>query len=155
MTAKELRRLLLETGVPEAAIHLKAESFVMAPPEWVTERLGHALDDFYFDTGIQPVDEQFDCTTYTLFAVAWSKPCWALTQPGREAALAFGLFDCLAVLHTVCIAVHRDGNGQLYPAWYEGTPSVKAGTQAFRLVTMLPKPMTKEYIESCVSCAFF
>lgn len=155
MKASELRTAIIDIGTPERSVHIFTEELVMPSPKWITGKLAHALDDLYFDLHIIETPDQFDCSVYSLMAVAWSKPCWYKTQPRREAGLAFGFFGSLARLHALCVAARRDAKGKVQIQFYEGSPSVKAGTQAFRLVSLLPVTLTREEIATCVLCVFF
>lgn len=152
---EQLQAVLVGAGIPERAISILDDAYVLPTAEWVTRDLSRALNGFYFQSGIRYTPEQFDCNHFSKTASVIADWSWAKTEK-REAALAFGVFGYITDGHMITVAVHREPiTRALAVAFYEPQPSVPNGTQAFSLVCMTPKQLTAEDIQSCIACWFF
>lgn len=152
VTGAEINAALVAKGVHSDRIAFYDQEYVLPTRAWITEKLGPALDKFFFDTGISFRWEQFECNKYAKTASTIADWCWAKTGP-REAALAFGVFTYGSEggrrvgPHTLNIAIHRDESGKLFPAFYE--PMRDAAT-----VCMTPVELSDSELSSSFACLF-
>ena len=154
ITADELTQTLVDGGIPKSTIQLFDEYYIFPTENWISKELGASLNKFFFDTGIKYQDDQYDCNKFAKTASTIADWCWAKTKV-KDAALAFGIFGFMRGFgHAINIAVHRDANHKLYLAFYEPQPSIAEGSSAFSLICLTKLNLTKEDIQSCVTCLF-
>lgn len=155
ITAEELQKVLVAAGVPQGLIIIMDEDYVMTTPDWITGKLGKALNKFFFDTGIKAQYSQYDCNKYAKTASTIADWCWATTRD-EAAALAFGMFAYIGDLgpHMLNIAIHRHEDENLHVAFYEPQPGIEEGTIAFAPICLLPKILDAQSVRSCLSCLF-
>lgn len=155
VSVNDMTKALVDAGIPSGSIQLYDEDFVLTTPDWITNKLGAAMNKFLFDTGIKFQYEQFDCVKFAKTASTIADWCWAETKVD-ETSLAFGLFAFISDdgPHMINVAVHKDQQGKLFVAFYEPQPGVPDGHATFSTVCLLPQKLEKEAIQSCLGCLF-
>lgn len=156
VTHTEIREVLARSGVVPERITLLDQDYCLPTPEWITGPLRKSLGDFLFYSGIQYVDQRFDCDDFAATAANLAGLCWAKTPGAPMAGLAIGMFgfiDRYDTSHCIICAIHKREQG-LYPAWYEPQPSVEDGQAAFQNICLTPVKLTSEEAQSCLCCLF-
>jgi hypothetical protein len=155
ISSKELIKLLTDSGIRPDVINVQDENFVLPTPEWITNDLSKALNDFFFYSGIKYEENQYDCNRFAKTASTIADWCWAKTKT-EDAALALGMFGYFYGIngHVITIAVHRDEQGKLYLGFYEPQPSAEEGKVSEIILCLTKRTLYLEDIQSCISCLF-
>lgn len=153
ITSEEILKLFTDAGADPGKVWIWDSHFVMPTPEWIQGELGVALRNFFWSTGIQYSDTQFDCNRFAKSAATVADWCWVRTEK-RDAALAFGVFTYLEGFggHAINVAVHRRADQSLYLAFYEPQPTRNGGQ--FIELCLTPVEISPEQLRLCLGCYF-
>ena len=130
----QLREAYWHAGVRWENVRCFDEDYELPATDWITGDFAWAYEDSLKNLRAEPRDNQWDCNSYALDAVAQAKRCWFRTDQS-EAALAFGLASI--GFHVLCTACHKLPDGTLGVAFYEPQEGMK------------PKAFTWEDLQTC------
>lgn len=160
LSSYDIKTALMGAGVRDGAIVFKDQQYCLPAPEWITGPFSKSETKFYFDTGIEYEEDVYECNAFSLTALADAKRCFAKTPKSQrpQASLAMGTFTFFLkemTEHDIIVAIHKNEQGKLYPAFYEPQAGVEEGKSAFQKICLTPMQLSPGEVQSCLACWFW